>query len=72
MGAKMDIESIKAMYANPQLARGLRMEREFSPDGEIETGLFPYTRIRIVPTYDAMRYLETREMVQVGLIVEIW
>ena len=68
----MSIDEIKSLYTHPHQARGLRMEREFSPDGGTETGLYPYTRIRIVPTYDAMRYLETREMVQTGLIAEIW
>jgi len=68
----MSIDEIKSLYAHPHQARGLRMEREFSQDGETEIGLYPYTRIRIVPTYDAMRYLETREMVKTGLIAEIW
>ncbi len=68
----MNIDQIKSLYAHSYQARGLRMEREFSRDGETEIGLFPYTRIRIVPTYDAMRYIETREMVETGLIVEIW
>jgi len=68
----MDINAIKGMYSCPELARGLRMEREFSPDGETEIGLYPYTRIRITKTYDAMRWLETREMVEVGFVTEIW
>jgi hypothetical protein len=68
----MDIDAIRAMYETPSHARGLRMEREFSPDGETETGLYPYTRIRIVKLYDAMRFIETREMVETGHAVEIW
>lgn len=68
----MNIDAIRALYDAPHQARGLRMEREFSPDGETEIGLYPYTRIRIVPIYDAMRYIEAREMVKTGLIVEIW
>ena len=68
----MEIDAIKALYAKPEQSRGLRMEREFSPDGETETGRYPYTRVRIVAVYDAMRYIETREMVQTGLIAEIW
>lgn len=68
----MNINAIKALYDKPEQSRGLRMEREFSQDGETEIGLYPYTRVRIVATYDAMRYIETREMVQIGLIAEIW
>jgi len=68
----MDIAAIRAMYDTPELARGLRMEREFSPDGETEIGLYPYTRVRIVKTYDAMRWVETRELVEIGFITEIW
>lgn len=68
----MDFNAIKGMYSSPELARGLRMEKEFSPDGETETGLYPYTRVRIVKTYDAIRWVETRELVEIGFITEIW
>lgn len=68
----MDIDAIKGMYSSPELARGLRMEREFSPDGEQEIGLYPYTRVRIVKLYDAMIWVNTRQMVETGMAVEIW
>jgi len=68
----MDIDAIKGMYSEPELARGLRMEREFSPDGETEIGLYPYTRVRIVKLYDAMIWVNTRQMVETGMAVEIW
>lgn len=48
------------------------MEREFSPDGEQEIGLYPYTRVRIVKLYDAMIWVNTRQMVETGMAVEIW
>ena len=68
----MTIEAIKAMYAAPHYARGLCMEREWSADGETELALYPYTRVRIVPVYDAMHWIETHEHVQTGLTVEVW
>lgn len=68
----MDIDAIKALYEAPEYARGLRMEREFSPDGEREIGLYPYTRVRIVKLYDAMIFVNERRMVETGMAVEIW
>lgn len=68
----MDIAAIKALYESPKYARGLRMEREFSPDGETEIGLYPYTRVRVVKLYDAMIWVNTRQMVETGMAVEVW
>jgi len=65
------VREARSLYPSRQYERGLCVEREWSADGERELARYPYTRVRFVPVFDALAWVEGRGRVEIGIRAEV-